>query len=209
MSGTPHYTPEEWADFTRNVAPPEARAAMKKHLDRGCRSCADLHGAFARVHALAAADSHFEPPPATLRLAKALFALRAPERRVGTLASFATLLFDSRLMPAPMGLRNVPLGPRKFLFASGDMIIDLQVTPASDRTVMVGQLTMSSHLNGRVAGIPALLHRGLERIAGATTNNLGEFEMEFEGPADELSLALGSEPDATVISLGTFTRNRS
>ena len=202
-----HYSPEEWADFARHVTPPETRSAMRAHLDAGCPACAELHDTLAAVHGIAAADALNEPPAATLRLARAMYGARpAEDAPFARAAGAVRLLFDSALLTATVGLRNVPSGPRKFLFASGDMVIDLQLTPTPRRTVLIGQVTMPSHVDRRIAGLPALLHRGTERVARATTNDLGEFEMEFEGPAEDLSLALGSESDPTVISLGTFAR---
>jgi hypothetical protein len=205
-----HYSPEDWADFARHAASPEAEADMRRHLDRGCLACTELHATFREVYAIGAVDGAYEPPAAAVRLARAMFAVRTPERPFARMASAVTLLFDSALMPASIGLRSVPNGPRKFLFAAGDMVIDLQVSPASKgSTVVVGQVTVASAGDRRVAGMPALLHRGLQRVARATTNDDGEFEMEFEGPAQDLSLALGSDPNPTVITLGTFTRTQS
>jgi hypothetical protein len=208
---TVHYSPEAWADFARHVADADSRAAMQRHLDRGCRDCAELHATFRAIQTAAGADARFEPPAADLRLAKAMFAIRPPESPFVRAAATVKLLFDSQLMAAPIGLRNLPPGPRKFLFASGDMVIDLQVTPGRDaKTIeLTGQITMPSHLDRRVSGVPALLHRGMQRVAKATTNQHGEFHLEFDGPADDLSLALGSDPDPTVISLGTLTRTQS
>ena len=67
----------------------------------------------------------------------------------------------------------------------------------------------TSHLAGRKASQPVVLRsRGLS-VADATTNKHGEFQLEFAGPADQLTLTLGADRSTTLITLGTLTRTQS
>ena len=78
MTNSNHFTDEDWADFTRNVADSDRRAAMQRHLEEGCQQCAELHDGLEAVQAAAAADARYEPPPGTVRQAKALCKFQEP-----------------------------------------------------------------------------------------------------------------------------------
>jgi hypothetical protein len=69
---------------------------------------------------------------------------------------------------------------------------------------LIGQLSAPSQAHRRLQGLTVLLHRGAQRIATATTNQIGEFQLEFDDPAEDLTLAVGSDPDTTIIPLGTL-----
>ena len=211
MTNSNHFTDEDWADFTRNVADSDRRAAMQRHLEEGCQQCAELHDGLEAVQAAAAADARYEPPPGTVRQAKALCKFQEPVSPFAWALETVKLLFDSQLAPLAAGVRSLQEGQRNLLFGIGDTVIDLQIAPGRNpqHWEIIGQITAPSHLAGSNARQPVTLRgRGLS-VAGATTNKRGEFLLEFAGPAEELTLTLGVDRDTTVITLGTLTRTHS
>ena len=184
---------------------------MSHHLAIGCRKCAELHDSLRAVYEVAETDDRFEPPAGTLRVAKAIF--NRP-RTLGPLAQMletVTLLFDSQLSPAAAGMRNGLAGPRKLVFAWGDRIIDLQVGPSHQHNgyVVIGQISAPRQTDRQFAGLEVGIHKRGRALAKATTNQFGEFQIEFEGPADALFLVFGPDPAATAISLNTLTKVQS
>jgi len=211
MTKSHHFSDEAWADFVRNVPDSDSRAAMQRHLDEGCRRCADLHDRLKAVQAAAVADGRYEPPAGTVRLAKALYEAVRPVSPFARALETVKLLFDSQIAPLAAGVRSSQGGPRKLLFSCGDLVIDLQIAQGRNpqQWEIIGEISAPSHLAGRKASQPIVLRsRGLS-IADATTNKRGEFQLEFARPAEELTLTLGADRQTTVITLGTLTRTNS
>jgi len=206
MNTSEHFSIEHWADFARDVA--DNPAAMRAHLETGCQKCTDLHATFASVYDLAGRDARYEPPVSTMRLAKAVFDGAKPPGAIARASRAVKLLFDSQMMAAPAGVRNTQWSPpRRLVFAAGDLIVDLQVasSPGPRGKVMVGQLTVPVQVRRGVQGMNVQLHTGAEVLAKGATNKLGEFHLEFEDPGVDVTLAFGSDPDATIIPLGMLT----
>jgi hypothetical protein len=205
MNTTDHFSIERWADFARHVA--ENADVMRAHLEAGCQKCAEWHATFASLYDLASRDARYEPPASTMRLAKAVFDGAQPSGALARASRAVRLLFDSQLMAAPAGVRSIQGPPRRLVFAAGDLIVDLQVASSlgSRGKVMVGQLTVPVQVRRGVQGMNVRLHTGAEVLAKGATNKLGEFHLEFEDPGIDVTLALGSDPDSTVIPLGMLT----
>jgi hypothetical protein len=208
MTSSEHFFLEEWADFVRAVAEPLRQDAMQRHLETGCPPCTELHDSLRAVDAVARADAQYEPPASTMRLARALYSQRKPAGVLERAMETVKLLFDSHASPLPAGVRGGPARPRALLFESGDHLIDLQVMPSHERThtVLIGQITSPSDAGRHVDGVPVLLQRGVSHVARAATSRRGEFQMEFDGPIDGLSLTIGAGRDITLISLRTLTK---
>jgi hypothetical protein len=206
-----HFSLEDWADFARHVALPESGAAMQRHLDERCEACTAVHSSLVAIGALAKADAQYEPPPSTVRLALALYSRPTPAGRLKRALETVQLLFDSQLTPVIAGVRGGAAQPRQLLFASGDRIVDLQMLPSHERarTVLIGQITSPPPVTQSFEGLPVLLRQGTKQVASTSTTRFGEFQMDFDGPADDLSLSIGADHDATVISLHTITRVQS
>jgi len=110
----------------------------------------------------------------------------------------------------PAGVRSSQGGPRKLLYASGDLLIDLQIAPTRNPrcTEIIGQITATSDPAGHRAGQRVVLRRNDLTVADATTNKRGEFQLEFAGSAEDVTLTFGSDRDSTVITLETLTRKQ-
>ena len=198
-----HFTDDEWTDYVRDLLPADGEPSLQQHLDDRCPSCTKMHATWASISANAKADRQYEPSREAVRVARALFGIRKPEGRFASAVQTVKLMFDSQLAPAPAGFRNGQTGPRRMVYAGEGFLVDIQLQPPTTRgeTSMIGQVTApKSQL--RVEGSHVLLVRDGRVIAKATTNRLGEFHMDFVGPASDLSLTLGLERGGATINLG-------
>jgi hypothetical protein len=212
MSDSGHFSAEEWADFVRQAGPVDRSAAMQDHLQAGCQKCTRARHTWHLVARSAEFAHCYEPPDSTVLIARALFAMRQPSSGVARFMGAARALFDSGLMPLPAGVRSGSAAPRKLVYAAGEYLVDLQVQAAghrSDATQLTGQVAMPANAHHHFEGIPVVVLRHARVVAKTTTNQLGEFHMEFEGQADDVSLALGFESGGTVIALAHATRMQS
>jgi hypothetical protein len=211
MTSSEHFLLEDWADFVRTVCDPLQQTSMQRHLENGCPACTELHDSLRAVDAVARADAQYEPPPSTMRLARALYSQHRPAGLLERALETVKLLFDSHASPLPAGVRGGPVMARTLLFATGEHVVDLQVMPSHERdhTVLIGQITSPSDADRHVDGMPVLLQRGASHLARAATSRHGEFQIEFDGPVDDLSLTIGAGRDITLISLRTLTKVQS
>ncbi len=204
-----HFAAEDWVDFARGVAAPPRDSAMRQHLHSGCRECTDLHDTWRDLAAMAAADDAYEPPASALHILRAVYSTRRP---AGSALSRAVdrvkVLFDSQFVAAPIGVRSGVSARRKVLFATGDLMIDVQLEPLSrtNRTVILGQITAPKNIPQPPRHVDVVVLRETSVVARATTNDLGEFQVEFDGGADDISIALGSNDHGTVLTLGNLRR---
>ena len=180
---------------------------MQEHLETGCQKCTNVRDTWHLVAKSAESDRRYEPPDSTIRIARALFALRQPTG-VATFMGRARALFDSGLAPLPAGMRSGLAASRKLVYAAGEYLIDLQVGSGhqSGATQLTGQVAMPANAHHHFEGIPVVVLRHARVVAKTTTNRLGEFQMEFEGQADDVSIALGFKDGGTVIALAHATR---
>src|ERR1700687_2285326 len=99
MISSEHFLLEDWADFVRTVADPQHQTAMQRHLENGCPVCTELHDSLRAVDSVSRAGAHTEPPPSTMRLARALYWQRRPAGLLVRALETAKLLFDSHASP--------------------------------------------------------------------------------------------------------------
>jgi len=180
-------------------------AGDRAHL-QACPVCADRLAAYRLVHATLRADDRFAPPPATLARAKALFAgarqptlveqardLVAAARRL-----VAELTFDSWGMLAP-GLSGVRggLAARQLVWMSGDVEVDLQISPAQPEGAwsLLGQVAMPESGKASVT----LLDAGGAAAARAEADPYGMFELAAPAGRYDLTVTL---PDAVLVLPG-------
>jgi hypothetical protein len=189
-----HFSEADWADFVRNLAPPKARVAMQQHLQDGCKVCQKTVEVWQGVVTFAANESRLSPPADSVRVAKSQFAAAMPQASRGV-----RLVFDSMLQPATAGIRGA-LAARQFLFETDDYYIDLRLEPrsAENRAYLVGQVLNRTGKRAAEA-LRVRLHQRKQSIAETATNQLGEFQLEFQATG-EMYLAI-SHPDQDVIVL--------
>src|SRR5437870_7897928 len=177
-----HFDIDKWTDFIRGLVEDSARVAMERHLASGCRKCrhtADL------LHKLVTAtrnDSQVRVPDYALRCARAIFFLQQPEKVQILPRIPARLLYDSFREPLPAGVRTQQRLSRQALYQAGDYSLDLRLENerGGPRVALVGQIQNRKQPGKRLGSVPVQLLSGKQVLAQATSNSLGEFQMEYE-----------------------------
>jgi hypothetical protein len=194
-----HFEDSAWADYVRNVADRTETDAIAGHLAAGCDSCEHKAQTFSDLARLAIEDASLAPPAHVIRAARAIFALRRPER-VGILPRLAArLVFDSFLDPMPAGVRGGQPMTRQVLYEAGPYAVDLRLDHArgSRRVWLTGQIA-SSETAHPIDNVSIRLATPSGRIAGqAHANAAGEFQLEYE-PQSQLQLCIDVRPDQKI-----------
>ncbi len=206
-----HFSTEEWVDFVNQLVTSSQQEAMQKHLAAGCKRCKETVSLWQKVSKTAAAEASYQPPPDTVRLAKAAFAASGSAQSKKASHGLIEVLFDSFLQPAVAGTRSVVIGTRQMLYRADPYQIDIQIEPklGTNRLVITGQLLDLSHpsILGRDIQVTLSNHRGNTVLAA--TNQFGEFSGEIENTGDlELSIP-GDGQTPIVISLRNALGNLS
>src|SRR5580704_4148710 len=198
-----HFSTEEWVDFVNQVIASNEREAMQKHLATGCKRCTETVSLWQKVSKSAAAESSYQPPADTVRLAKAAFATAGMAQAQEGSRGLIEVLFDSFMQPALAGSRSVVIGTRQMLYRADPYQIDIQIEPkqGSNRLVITGQLLDLSHPGVIGRDIQVTLSNRRGNTVLAATNQFGEFSGEIENSGDlELSIPNSGE-QPIVISL--------
>ena len=190
-----HFSEALWADFVRDsVVSPSTRIAMQHHIDSGCQKCTATLQIWKSVVAIGRVESAFTPPDDIVRVAKSQIAAVVPEVSRGI-----RLLFDSNLQPLTAGVRG-SVSARQFLYETDDYCIDLRLEPRreADRACLIGQV-LNRAGKGRVAqGVAVRLREGKSRVAETTTNQFGEFQIEFDA-AKDLCVSIGADEENGIV----------
>lgn len=198
-----HFTTEEWVDFVNQATSGIQQKAMQKHLESGCKSCTETVSLWKKVRKMAAEEAKYQPPAASVRVARAAFATGnwiAEPKKVG---GFIKLVFDSFLQPAVAGARSAGSGMRQMLYRADPYQVDIQIEskPEGNRMVITGQLLDISRpdIVGREIQVSFSNKRG--SVVRTLTNKFGEFRGEIDNSGDlELSFPRPDEKPI-VISL--------
>ncbi len=190
-----HYAETKWIDFVRGLVLGREREAMQAHLDTGCSRCRRVAGLLRTTATVAAADSSWAVPDGAVHTAKAIFALQQPETVHILPRMLGRLVYDSFRDPMPEGVRVQHRLSRQALYEAGPYSVDLQLEHerGSLRVTLVGQIANRKQPESRLADAPVLLMSGNVVVALAFSNELGEFQMEYE-PTRHLRLYVPLEP---------------
>lgn len=175
---------------------------MQKHLDTGCKKCAQSLGLWQSVAEIAAREASYQPSESSVHLVKGYFARYGPQKPVSRLAKMAQLIYDSFRQPLPVGVRTAGTATRQLLFRSANYLVDINVDsrPGSGRVSLVGQIVDSSKPDKGIAAVPVLLQKGSDSLAETITNEFGEFQLEFEA-GKSLQLSFGVKENRTITFL--------
>jgi hypothetical protein len=198
-----HFREEEWIDFVNQVTPAKQREAMQKHLAGGCKRCMETVVIGQKIRQTAALEASYQPPAASVRIAKAAFAVAGRTMQPTASGHFVELLFDSFLQPLQAGARSSGLGTRQMLYRADTYQIDIQIEakPEGNCLVVTGQIldVSSPGVVGRDLNMTLSNHRG--HVIHTITNQFGEFRAELES-SDDLELSFpGQSEKPIVISL--------
>jgi hypothetical protein len=172
---------EEWADFARGRAVAEFMTKMQGHLDEGCAPCAEVLGIWTTTLRVASRERDFEAPASGVRFAKALYGIAQPEKRDSVPLLFARLVFSSFAEPLREGVRGAGSSSSHFLFEEGNWLLDLHVKPLAegDLISVAGQIFDRVHADRVYEGGAVAVLREKKELARTTTNEFGEFQLEF------------------------------
>jgi CheY-like chemotaxis protein len=126
---------------------------------------------------------------------------QAPLRSMG----IPRIIFDSFWSPMPAGVRSLSPGGRQLAYQHKSTVIDLSIEfpegSESDRTSLAGQV-LDADGKGKNDGLSVLLVSGVATLVRTTTNQFGEFHLDFESGEDvSLEVRLG-ERSWVLIPLG-------
>jgi hypothetical protein len=121
-------------------------------------------------------------PEAAVRLARAIFPVRWPDRSRRAVRVPIELIYDSFLVPAPAGMRASWQVGWQALYRAGDCSLDLRIEPElqSSRAAVIGQISNHALPEIEMADIPICLRLGRLVVAETISNRFGEFQMEYE-----------------------------
>jgi hypothetical protein len=177
-----HYGIGQWVDLARGVPPEPQGRLMREHLATGCLECRrvlDFYDKFARLcYALAP----LRAPEAAVRDAWAIFPSRRPDRPKRAVRIPIELIYDSFLVPAPVGMRASWQVGWQGLYRAGDCSLDLRIEPElqSSRAAVIGQVSNHTVPETEMANIPVCLRSGRLVVAETVSNRFGEFQIEYE-----------------------------
>jgi hypothetical protein len=177
-----HYGMAQWVDFARGVTPEQEGSVMREHLLTGCLECQqalDFCDKLARV-CLALAPQR--APEAAVRNARAIFPIRLPDRPKRAIRIPVELIYDSFLVPVPVGMRASWQVGWQGLYRAGDCSLDLRIEPElqSSRAAVIGQICNHEVPETEMANISVCLRSGRLVVAETLSNRFGEFQMEYE-----------------------------
>ncbi len=193
-----HFSEATWSDFARNLVAPGTKMTMQQHIDDGCTKCANILNTWQIVHSVAQKESALTPPSDVVRVVKSQFVAVAPEKSLGF-----RLLFDSALAPVPAGMRG-SVAARQFLYETDEYYIDLRVEALRvephrevHQAALVGQV-LNRRGKRAAQGLAVLLQDGKRPIAETSTNQFGEFQLEFDA-TNSLSISVKRDKSEAIV----------
>lgn len=181
---------------------------MKRHLESGCKKCAQAAGMWTTVLRLARKETGYQPPDSAIRLAKSYFAMSQIGGEPSLVPKVARLVFDSFRQLPPAGVRSAGPLPRHCVYRSGSMLIDIWTEPADQApaVALMGQvLDRSSTVQSVKDMVVKVRSKGAD-ISATMTNQFGEFHLVIGQIIEtDLQLTLGDhEKIAVLIPLRLF-----
>jgi phage FluMu protein Com len=177
-----HYAIDQWADFTRGMLATEERMQMQAHLHGGCPKCRQVSEFTAKLTDTCTNLVAESVPESTVRLARAIFPVRVADRPKRGNRLPIELIFDSFLVPSPVGLRATWQVGWQGLYRAGDCSVDLRIEPElkSSRAAVIGQITNHVLPELEMGNLPVCLRSGKVVVAETLSNRFGEFQMEYD-----------------------------
>jgi len=174
---------------------------MQRHLDEGCAACAQVLGMWSSVLEVAGRESGFQVPEKSVERAKSLYRLTRPKRAGNVPLLWARLVFSSAAEPLREGVRGAGACTSHLLFEEGDYLLDLHIKPEEERGLVsvAGQILDRAESLRVYANSSVAVLRETAELARATTNEFGEFQLEFP-PDDNLMLTVNLEREAVLVS---------
>lgn len=197
-----HFSLEDWADFARGRAPADAATRMQQHLEEGCAECAQTLEMWRGVLEVAGREVLFDVPEAGVRCAEALFNLAPPAKASETVLQVARLVFSSFWQPVREGVRSAGASSCHLLFEGGRFLLDLHIKPPAAKggpVSVAGQILDREQTETVCENHAVAVMRERTEVARTTTNEFGEFQLEFNA-GGELMLTVSLEANSVLVS---------
>ena len=134
-----------------------------------------------------------------------------PEAVFQDITHVARLISDSFRDPLPAGVRGLHDRSRRLLYGAGSLSVDLLIEPepgASNRLTLAGQILDSAKPDRKFEGVPVTLQGWKGAAAQATTEEFGEFQLDFNFEAN-VSLEIRiAETNCITVPLPVLERAR-
>jgi len=169
---------------------------MQLHLDAGCAKCSKVVGLWQRVRHVARHESEYDAPESAVRHLRNAFVVMAEPRGGKGRFEIPRLAFDSFWQLATSGVRSAGSTSRQVLYRAGEIVIEMRLEPElhSERVNIAGQVCNSALQGEGLAQVPVAVTSSNGKIAEATTNRFGEFQLGFV-PEEGLRISFGPEDD--------------
>ena len=155
---------------------------MREHLLTGCHECQQVVDFCDKLAHVCLALAPRRAPEAAVRNARAIFPIRWPDRPKRAVRVPVELIYDSFLVPVPVGMRASWQIGWQGLYRAGDCSLDLRIEPElqSSRAAVIGQISNHAVPETEMRDIPICLKSGRFVVAETRSNRFGEFQMEYE-----------------------------
>jgi hypothetical protein len=175
-----HFSAIEWVDFARGLISPE-RANLMRASAQSCEECRTSSTFWGDVYQVLSREREYEPFTSTLESVKNAFADETPFRWLSRVADFATVVFDSLLQPAPVGVRSSERSSRQITVESGAFVVDLQLESdtVQRQYLLTGQILGNTTATGQIGGAEVVLLSPEKVVQKTRANDLGEFCLDF------------------------------
>jgi hypothetical protein len=180
-----HFSDEIWSDYVRGLSPVPEAFAIEQHLNKDCLACGRAFQLWRTVAQIARIEVRDEVPEDLLQVSRATYVTWARRRLLPKRARMARLIFDSLLEPLPVGVRSDKPMPRRVLERAGHWLVDLRFEPvAGKRIVLMGQALRQGRHGVAGVGFPILLMSADTLFTETSTNEFGEFQLQFDRAND-------------------------
>jgi hypothetical protein len=211
-----HYSLDQWIDFGRGLVGAEAGIRMRSHLAGGCTSCqreADFCAQLTKVCQRLENQrlGTEQVPESVVRMAKAIFPVHAPNHPKRGNRLPIELIYDSFLVPTPLGLRATWQVGWQGLYRAGDCSLDVRIEPElqSMRAAVIGQITNHVLPQAEMSNIPVCLKSRKLVVAETVSNRFGEFQLEYEQQSQlKLCITLQNGSKIIQVPLKRFTSDK-
>jgi hypothetical protein len=177
-----HYGIVQWVEFARGLAATGEAQSMSQHLAEGCPECQGMADFCEKLSRVCRGITPMPVPDAAIQRARSIFLTKFPRPVKRSFRIPIEVIFDSFLVPAPVGLRASWQVGWQALYQAGECSLDLRVEPElhTCRAAIIGQVSNHETPESEMVDLPVCLKSGRVVVAETRSNRFGEFQMEYE-----------------------------
>jgi hypothetical protein len=177
-----HYGIVQWVEFARGLMGTGEAQNMSDHLAAGCSECQGIADFCEKLSRICRGVAPMPVPDAAVQRARSIFLTKFPRPVKRSFRIPIEVIFDSFLVPAPVGLRASWQVGWQALYQAGECSLDLRVEPElhTCRAAIIGQISNHETPESEMVDLPVCLKSGKAVVAETRSNRFGEFQMEYE-----------------------------